>query len=58
MSKFGKAALAGAISACTSLVTALTDNGVTAVEWATCALAFLVAVGGYYGVSRDTVKEG
>jgi len=57
MTKFAKAMLAGGISGCTSLVTALADEGVTAMEWATCALGFLVAVGGYYGVSRSTPAD-
>lgn len=45
-----KAILACAIAAVGALSTALIDNGVTAQEWCTVALAGLVALGGVWAV--------
>lgn len=59
MSKFVAAIITGTIGGLTSLVSATVDNsGVTLSEGASIALAVVVGIGGFYGVSRDNTKEG
>lgn len=53
MNKFIAALITGTIGGLTSLVSATVDNsGVTLAEGASIALAFVVGIGGFYGVSK------
>lgn len=57
MTGYLKCIVAAIVAGLTTLVTALDDDAVTSVEWATIALAFFVSLGAVWAVPNTKVEE-